>query len=131
LTFVKGSFQRGCKTCHMDAPSVDILLDVDREYREKARAGTLHTRVGPWHFTARFSNTERAHKLHRMFDWVVIHYSDAEGNEGRATVVTERRGSLAGERVVRGREAECAYGRGEGAFTLEPSPSACTDRFGL
>lgn len=110
----------------MEAPSVDVLLEVDREYREKAHARglPLHTRVGPWHFTARFSNTERAHKLHRVFDWVVIYYDDAEGREGHATVVTERRGSLAGERVVRGREAECAYGRGQGAFTLEPSPSA-------
>jgi len=25
----------------MDAPSVQVLLDVDREYREKARAGSL------------------------------------------------------------------------------------------
>jgi DNA polymerase (family 10) len=122
LTFVKGSFQRGCKISHMDAPRVDVLLDVDREHRAKARAGALHTRIGPWHFTARFSNTERAHKLHRMFDWVVICYSDAEGNEGRATVVTELRGSLAGERVVRGREGECAYG--ERASTRAPSLSA-------
>jgi hypothetical protein len=110
----------------MDAPSVDVLLDIDREYREKAHARglPLHTRVGPWHFTARFSNTERAHKLHRVFDWVVISYDDAEGREGHATVVTERRGSLAGERVVRGREGECAYGRGARTSTREPSLSA-------
>ena len=115
MTFVKGSLPRWRTLFGMDAPSVDLLLAVDREFREQARAGALplHTRVGPWHFTARFSDTERAHKLHREFDWVVIHYDDAEGREGRATVVTERRGSLAGERVVRGREGECAYGRGE------------------
>src|SRR5512134_4068739 len=117
----------------MDAPSVDILLDVDREYCEKAQAGSLpkiaprrmnpeakswlpvlHTRFGPWHFTALFSNTERAHELHRIFDWVVIFYSDPEGAEGQATVVTERRGALTGRRVVRGREPECArHYRGE------------------
>ena len=125
----------------MDAPSVDILLDVDREYRDKAKAGSLpriaprrmnpeakawlpvlHTRFGPWHFTALFSNTERAHELHRIFDWVVIFYSDPEGAEGQATVVTERRGALTGQRVVRGREPECArHYRGERISTREPS----------
>lgn len=117
----------------MDAPGVDILLAIDREYREKARAGSLpliaprrlnpegkawlpvlNTRYGPWHFTALFSNTERAHLLHRVYDWVVIVYEDAEGDSGQATVVTERRGALTGERVVRGREPECArYYRGD------------------
>jgi hypothetical protein len=125
----------------MDAPSVDVLLDVDREYREKAQAGSLpriaprrmnpegkawlpvlHTRFGPWHFTALFSNTERAHDLHRIYDWVVIFYADPEGGEGQATVVTERRGALTGERVVRGREPECArHYRGERISTREPS----------
>jgi hypothetical protein len=111
----------------MDSPSVEILLAIDREYREKAQAGALrmiapkrmnpegkawlpvlHTRYGPWHFTALFSNTERAHELHRTHDWVVIYFSDPDGEEGQFTVVTERRGTLAGERVVRGREPECA-----------------------
>ena len=128
----------------MDAPSVDVLLDVDREHREKARAGSLpkiaprrmnpegkawlpvlHTRFGPWHFTALFSNTERAHELHRVYDWVVIYYSDPDDGEGQATVVTERRGALTGERVVRGREPECArHYRGERISTREPSLSA-------
>lgn len=126
----------------MDAPNVAVLLDVDREYREKASAGVLpkiaprrfnpegiswlpvlHTRFGPWHFTALFSNTERAHELHRTQDWVVIYYSDPDDLEGQATVVTERRGALAGERVVRGREPECAryYRFGEGVSTRAPS----------
>jgi hypothetical protein len=128
----------------MDAPNVGVLLDVDREYREKARAGSLprvaprrmnpegkawlpvlHTRFGPWHFTALFSNTERAHELHRVYDWVVIYYSDPDEGEGQATVVTERRGALTGERVVRGREPECArHYRGERISTREPSLSA-------
>lgn len=108
-------------------PAVDLLLGIDREYRDKARAGelpriaprrfnpdgkawlpVLHTRYGPWHFTALFSNTERARELHRIYDWVVIYFSDAEGNDGQATIVTERRGALTGQRVVRGREPECA-----------------------
>jgi DNA polymerase (family 10) len=110
-----------------DAPTVEVLLDIDREYRDKTRAGllpkiaprrfnpehepwlpVLHTRYGPWRFTALFSSTELARELHRGFDWVVIFFSDAEGEEGQATVVTERRGDLTGQRVVRGREPECA-----------------------
>ena len=111
----------------MAAPGVGVLLDIDHEYREKARAGllpkiaprrhnpernawlpVLHSRYGPWHFTALFSNTEFAHELHRTYDWVVICFSDDEGDDGQATVVTERRGDLTGSRVVRGREPECA-----------------------
>lgn len=128
----------------MDAPNVGVLLDVDREYREKAQAGSLpriaprrmnregkawlpvlHTRFGPWHFTALFSNTERAHELHRVHDWVVIYFTDPDDGEGQATVVTERRGALTGERVVRGREPECArFYRGERISRREPSSSA-------
>lgn len=111
----------------MDAPGVDILLAIDQEYREKAKAGVLkliaprrlnpdgkpwlpvlHTRYGPWHFTALFSNTERARDMHRTHDWVVVYFSLDDGEDGQATVVTERRGSLTGRRVVRGREPECA-----------------------
>lgn len=126
----------------MDAlasPSVDILLAVDREYREKAGAGSLpkiaprrfnpegrsilpvlHTRYGPWHFTALYSNTERAHDLRRTHDWVVICWSEAHGEEGQATVVTERRGGLTGRRVVRGREPECGRYYREAEFELVP-----------
>jgi hypothetical protein len=111
----------------MDHPGVDLLLDIDREYRDKARAGelrriaprrfnperkawlpVLHTRRGAWHFTALLSNTERAHELHRTYDWVVIFYCAPHEGEGQATVVTERRGALTGRRVVRGREPECS-----------------------
>lgn len=111
----------------MGGPGVDLLLEVDREYRDKARAGqlpkvaprrhnpdgeawlpVLHTRFGPWRFTALFSNTDLAHELHRTHDWVVIGFDDGQGDDGQATVVTERRGSLSGRRVVRGREPECA-----------------------
>jgi hypothetical protein len=125
----------------LNQPSVDVLLGVDREYLERARAGSLprisprrfnpagiawlpvlHTRYGPWHFTALFSNTERAHDLRRTHDWVVIFYSDAQGIDGQVTVVTERRGALTGKRVVRGREPEC--GRFYREESLEPSLSA-------
>jgi hypothetical protein len=109
-----------------EGPSVPVLLDVDREYREKAAAGTLptiaprrfnpsneawlpilHTDREGWHFTALFSNTGRAHDLGRTRDWVVIYFYNDQHEEGQHTVVTETRGSLIGMRVVRGREAEC------------------------
>jgi DNA polymerase (family 10) len=108
------------------APPVAELLDVDREYRESAEAGrlpkiaprrfnpgrkawlpVLHAARGERHYTALFSNTARAHRLGRTRDWVVI-YSDGDREEHQATVVTAHAGPLAGQRVVRGREAECA-----------------------
>ena len=105
-----------------DEPGVDLVLDVDRESREKATASelvkiapkrfnpkgeawlpVLHTVRGTWHFTALYSNTARAHQLERVTDWVVIFFQA----EGRCTVVTEARGEAAGMRIVRGREPEC------------------------
>jgi hypothetical protein len=54
-----------------------------------------------------FSNTDRAHELGRVRDWVVIYY-ERDGHEGQCTVVTEFRGAMTGKRVVRGREDEVA-----------------------
>lgn len=109
-----------------ECPEVEALLDVDREYRERAAAGTLpaiaprrfnpervawlpvlHTGRGRWHFTALFSNIARAHELRKTRDWVVIYAYDDHHREQQHTVVTEARGPLAGQRVIRGREAEC------------------------
>jgi hypothetical protein len=109
-----------------EPPSVEALLEVDREYRARAAAGrlaliapkrfnpegkawlpVLHTRLGDWHFTALYSNTVRAHELGRTRDWVVIFFYDGDHREQQCTVVTETRGDLAGKRVVRGREPEC------------------------
>lgn len=105
---------------------VEEMLDVDREYRERAASGELHTiaprRFNPrgeaWlpilhtqrgerHYTALFSNTARAHKLGRTGDWVILYY-DGPNGERQATLVTSRYGALRGKRIVRGREAECA-----------------------
>jgi putative hydrolase len=109
-----------------EEPAVGALLDVDREYRDLARRGALpkiaprrfnpsgeawlpvlHTERGPWSFTVLYSNTARAHELQRTDDWVVIYFHRDDAPEGLRTVVTETHGPLAGERVVRGREAEC------------------------
>ena len=111
-----------------EEPGVEDLLDVDREYREKAAAGllrtiaprrfnprheawlpVLHARRGPWHFTALYSNTALAHKLGRVRDWVVLYFYNGDEVERSRTVVTETRGAAAGRRVVRGREAECLH----------------------
>jgi len=118
---------RFASLAHEDAfPSVDLILEIDREYRERAAEGALkritprrlnpaheawlpvlHAERGGWSFTALFSNTARAHQLGRTRDWVVIHYQSASLAEGQCTVVTERTGRMAGRRVIRGRETEC------------------------
>jgi DNA polymerase (family X) len=117
---IAAAFRRPAK-----APSVPLVLAVDRAYREAAAAGqlariaprrfnpsgeawlpVLHTSKDGWHFTALYSNTARAHELGRTRDWVVVYFYDDDHAEGQHTVVTETRGPLAGRRVVRGREAE-------------------------
>lgn len=127
-----------------DVPGVATLLDIDRSY--VAKAGTdalpriaprrfnprgdawlpvLHSEADGWTFTALFSNTARAHRLGRTRDWVVI-YFEREGQESQCTVVTELQGPLAGKRVVRGREAECAalYGSQGTRAPVEVSTAA-------
>lgn len=107
-------------------PAISEILDVDSEYRQKARSGSLpriapkrfnptgeawlpvlHTQRDLRHYTALFSNTERAHELGTMKDWVII-YRDDKGGSGQWTVVTGRFGDTVGKRIVRGREEECS-----------------------
>lgn len=122
---------------HAAEPGVELLLDVDREYRERAAKGKLrkiaprrfnpsgeawlpilHTQRDDWHFTALFSNTARAHDFGKTNDWVVLHFHTDHGPDAQCTVVTETSGPLEGHRVVRGRESECMnqYSRMKGAF---------------
>ena len=118
----------GCWQRSADAP-VEELLDVDREYRERANSGdlpeiaprrfnpsgkawlpVLHTARGERHYTALYSNTARAHEMGRTHDWVVLYYdSGLKGAhaERQATVITSKFGDLSGKRIVRGRESEC------------------------
>lgn len=125
--------QPDVKPADHDAP-VQWLLDVDSEYRARAAAASLptiaprrfnpdgkawlpvlHTTRGDWHCTALYSNTARAHELGRVRDWVVLYCEDPSHAEHQYTVVTAQHGLLAGRRVVRGREADCA------AFYAPPS----------
>jgi hypothetical protein len=107
-------------------PTVSTLLEADRDYRRKAEQGSLpliaprrfnpqgeawlpilHSGRDGWHFTVLYSNTALAHELKRTHDWVIVYYYDDHHQEGQCTVVTETRGPLTGQRVVRGRESEC------------------------
>jgi DNA polymerase (family 10) len=116
-------------------PPVDDILAVDEEYRARAEKEQLPTiaprRFNPenqrwlplyrterngWRYRALFSNTALAHRLNRTRDWVVIYFSDGV-RSGQRTVVTETRGDLAGQRVVRGRERECR-------LHYQPTPAA-------
>ena len=109
-----------------EGPGVKTLIEVEYEYRLKAKQGrlamiaprrfnpegkawlpVLHTDLDDWHFTVMYSNTARAHELQRTCDWVVVYFYDDHQQEGQSTVVTESRGPLMGQRVVRGRELEC------------------------
>jgi len=128
-----------------EEPPVDLLLDVDREYRQRTAAGdlieiapkrfnpsseawlpVLHTVRDGWYFTALYSNTARAHQLGRVTDWVVIYFHKDQWPEGQRTIVTERSGRHRGSRVVRGREAECFPGPAEA--TTEVTKSVGADR---
>ena len=120
-----GRVRREGPTRDGDEPSVEELLEIDREYRQKATADQLpritprrfnpggeawlpilHTHRGERNYTALYSNTARAHELGRIRDWVVLYY-DGGSDERQATVITSLRGSLTGKRIVRGRENEC------------------------
>jgi hypothetical protein len=129
-----------------EEPGIDLLLDADHEYRSKAEnevlrkiapkrfnpkeeawLAILHTRRGNWHFTALYSNTARAHELGRTKDWVVLYFHSDHGGEAQRTVVTETRGTLAGRRVVRGREAECLEFYGQVSVTPSVRPVLVRD----
>ncbi len=109
-------------------PGVPVaeVLDVDREYRSCAAAGTLpriaprrynpsgeawlsvlHTTRGDRHYTALYSNSARAHRMGMTRDWVVVYFHDGPGPEDQRTVITHRAGPLAGRRVVAGHVGEC------------------------
>ncbi|MAE63984.1 MAG: hypothetical protein CMJ18_06890 [Phycisphaeraceae bacterium] len=105
-------------------PGVVTLLDIDREYRDKAGSGRLpriaprrfnplraawlpilHTSRDGRRYTALHSNTARAHELGMSRDWVVIRCEEPGG--GSWTIITAQLGPPRGHRIVRGREREC------------------------
>lgn len=105
----------------MAEPPVELLLEVDSQYRYLAGAGQLRMvtprRFNPenkrwlpvmrlekegWTFNVLYSNTARSHELNKTHDWVVVYY-EREGKQGQCTIVTETRGGEKGDRVIRGR----------------------------
>jgi putative hydrolase len=101
------------------------LLDIDRQYRQQARRGTLlrvaprrfnpagvawlpvlRTERGDRRFLAHFTNSARSHQTGHVYDWVIIFREDKNAF-GQWTVVTATHGPLKGKRVIRGREREC------------------------
>ena len=111
LATMLGRTRRTHRAPPVAGPSVKLVLEIDRRYREKAAAGQLpliaprrfnpqrkawlpilHTDRNDWHFTALYSNTARAHQLGRVSDWVVLYFYDHHHKEGQYTVVTETRG---------------------------------------
>ena len=107
-----------------DSPSIELLLEVDSQYRYLAKAGQLRMvtprRFNPegkpwlpimklqkegWSFNVLYSNTARAHELGKTHDWVVIYYKKVDekvSRHGQCTIVTETYGAHRGDRVVRG-----------------------------
>ncbi len=117
--------RRRQKRKETDVPSINLLLDIDEEYRTKAEKDTLKkiaprrfnpegekwlplmkTKRNGWSFTVLYSNTAKAHELGKTHDWVVVYFKK-DNEEDQCTVVTAEHGELKGKRVVRGREAEC------------------------
>ena len=108
----------------VDSPSIELLLEVDAQYRYLAKAGQLRMvtprRFNPegkpwlpvmklqkegWSFNALYSNTARAHELDKTHDWVVVYYEKVDeqvSHRGQCTIVTETHGARRGDRVVRG-----------------------------
>jgi hypothetical protein len=121
-----GRFRRPVGGPVAEPPPIEDVLAVDRQYRDQASRGLLRqiaprrfnptgaawlpvlkVRKGGRRYRALYSNTESAHRLGKDHDWVVIYYEQG-GATGQCTVVTETAGAMAGRRVVRGREQECA-----------------------
>jgi hypothetical protein len=106
----------GKRHARASQPPVQMLLDVDRQYRAQMRASkptaagaareSIEQRDG-WHLRVFYSNSPRAQELGRTRDWVIVVAARADDRPCQQTIVTETRGKLAGRRVVRGRESAC------------------------
>ena len=97
---------------------VERVLALDAEFRREEAAGALPRAPDPaggWRAVLRsridghghvvhWSRSDRARRMGRDHDWVVVRSEEPEGD--LETVVTEREGPRVGRRVVRGREDE-------------------------
>jgi predicted flap endonuclease-1-like 5' DNA nuclease len=109
-----------CGPTVVGEPDVADFLHVDEEFREWAqsrreaqtgrrrsseRFPTLTIERNGWRFQAHTAESALAHRMHARHDWVEIEFA-RDQRQGQRTVVTENRGCLRGQRVVRGRESE-------------------------
>jgi len=120
-----GRVRKSLRLGTTDAPPVAELLDVDREYRDKAAAGQLqriasrrfnsgdeaglpilHTQRGARQYTVVFSPTTHGYHVGKTGDEVVVYYDGGQA-ERQCTVITSQHGPLAGKRIVSGRNGEC------------------------
>lgn len=124
---LKPNKQRGTQPSRHQGnrPDVDLLLELDREYRKKVRQGNL-SKVAPgqldpepnaplpvlkterngWTCTVFYDTSPRARRQNKTREWVVVHY-EKDGTEFQETVITAEEGPLKGKRVVRGRVGKC------------------------
>jgi len=93
-------------------PDVEDLLAVDAVFRDqRGEEDPLFVRPMTWarggfRYRVDLDRTALAHRLDRVGDRVVLRFGDGRSS-GERIVETETTGDLAGQRVVRGREAEC------------------------
>ncbi|MFO0846596.1 MAG: helix-hairpin-helix domain-containing protein [Gemmataceae bacterium] len=111
VTAAEARLREESSTLALDEPTVGDLVAFDTGFRNGVE--TQGRRAG-WVMRAAPANTALAHRLGMTSDWVVIEFERGEVC-GQRTVVTETQGDLAGQRVVRGREAECRRLRGGAA----------------
>ena len=108
-------------------PPIEMVLEIDKQYREAAAAGELpmitpkrnnprreawlpimHVHRDGWHFTVMYSNTTRAIRAGKNKDWVVIIYQADGHPEGRCTVITTTTIQKTSKRSVRGLRGDVA-----------------------
>ena len=109
--------------CRYRTPEAVDWIDTPRE---EVNGHFLRGDIGVLLCADAAADTARAHQLNRISDWVVIYASDDRHAEQQCTVVTETRGPLRGQRVVRGREPACAayYRRLAAGSSTGPSLNA-------
>lgn len=110
LDAIEGRRARSLEPCSIeDEPSVRELLAIDAIFRNGSReavAALMHQSQG-WSYQAHYADHALAHRLGTEEDHVMIHFDNGK-SQGERTIVTETRPFLLGQRVVRGREQECA-----------------------
>jgi len=86
-------------------PGVDLLLDIDRRFRNQHR-GALRKEEGGWIIQACYYTEASSDPADLRMDRVILTFTSGHGH-GTRMVATEMADSFRGRRVVLGREDEC------------------------